>query len=148
MTPVRLCMDMISSQSDMDSWTSCLRRRRVDGVHLYLISAQPLRGQHSEEALELILVAAAVGEDVLGRLAGGGFAAARRSAREPVGGRNFWLPGSADGPRGRADAAHASNCPIPLARGPCVNLSPTRTSPVREDGFPSPPRFEASGVRH
>jgi hypothetical protein len=24
MTPVRLCIDMISSQSDMDSWTSCV----------------------------------------------------------------------------------------------------------------------------
>ena len=34
-------------------------------------------------------MAAAVGADVLGRIAGDGFAAARRPAREPIGGRNF-----------------------------------------------------------
>ena len=34
-----------------------------------LISAQSLRGEHGEEALELVLVRAAVREDVLGSLA-------------------------------------------------------------------------------
>jgi hypothetical protein len=37
---------------------------------------------------------------------------------------------SADGPRGRADTARASSLPIPLARDPSVNLSPTRVPPM------------------
>ena len=58
-----------------------------------------------------------------------------------------WLLGSADGPRGRADAVHASSLPTPLARDPCVYLSPTRVPPMSVTMAPAFLKVEASGVK-
>ena len=47
-----------------------------------------------------------------------------------LGGLGGFGVGSADGPRGRAERGARLSLLIPLAKDPCANLSPTRTSPT------------------